>query len=181
MTRSKIAFIAATALTTLYAAGLYYEQNLAGPHCCGLTWPTPDPAHAERLMAKDDPKGVNPAVQRRTAVDVLAARPMESSAWLRLAYTDCLQHGQLTDEGRRALEISYLVLPYAGPQAAWRLAFVLENWSALSPQSRKDALAEMVTVKADEWSLRLATMKVLAKVRNPGGRMTIALMGLAWP
>jgi hypothetical protein len=185
MTPSRIALTAAAAIAALYGAGLYYEQALAGPHCCGLTWPTPDPAQAERLMAKDDPKGANPAIQRRAALAVLAARPMESSAWLRLAYADRLQHGRLTDEGRHAVEMSYLVLPYAGPGTPWRLQFVLDDWTGVSGQIRQDAMREMQIVKRDAYPLRLATYKAIGKVRNASGQLSAALQGMTlqglWP
>jgi hypothetical protein len=175
MTRSRIALIAATAIAALYGAGFYYEQNLAGPHCCGLTWPTPDPAQTERLMAKDDPKGAAPIVQRSTAVAVLAARPMESGAWLRLAYADRLQHGQLTDEGRHALEMSYLILPFAGPQAPWRVSFAFDNWTALAPQARKDVVAEIGIIKTD-WRILAAARTMIAKIQNPSGKLAASLL-----
>lgn len=175
MPASRLALIAATAIAALYGMGLYFEQNLAGPHCCGLTWPTPDPAQAERLMARDDPKGANPAVQRRAAVALLAARPMESSAWLRLAYADRLTNGHLTDAGRRALEMSYLVLPFAGSQAPWRLGFAFDNWGDLGVRSRKDAIAEVGVVKDDPEILNALTT-VAGRVRDPRGRLAAALL-----
>ena len=77
MTGSRIVLIVATAIFALYGALLYCEQNLAGARCCGMTWPTADSAQSERLMAKEDTKGTDPGVQRRSAVAVLSARPME--------------------------------------------------------------------------------------------------------
>ncbi len=176
MTRSRIALTVAAAIAALYGAGLYYEQNLAGPHCCGVTWPTPDPAQAERLMARDDPKGLIPAVQHRTAAAVLAARPMESSAWLRLAYADRLQHGHLTDEGRHAVEMSYLVLPYAGPQTPWRLGFAFDNWGALSLQARQDAIKEIGIVKTQDTIYVAPTRSMGARSTDPGGRLAASLL-----
>lgn len=178
MTRSRIALTAATVIAALYGAGLYYEQNLAGPHCCGLTWPTPDPAQAERLLIAADPKGINPVIQRQAAVAVLAGRPMDSSAWLRLAYADSLSHGRLTNDGRHALEMSYLVLPYAGPDTPWRLSFILNNWTGAALQSRLDAIREMQILKQDGYSLRLATYKAIKKVRDPSARLAAALEGM---
>lgn len=171
----RIALIAATAIVALYGAGLYFEQNIAGPSCCGLTWPTPDPAQAERLMVNEDPKGSIAAVQRRVAVSLLAARPMESNAWLRLAYADRLNNGHLTDAGRHAVEMSYLVLPFASSQTPWRLDFAFENWGELSPQSRKDVIAEVGIAKNDPEILNALTTAA-GRVHNPSGRLAAGLL-----
>jgi hypothetical protein len=177
MMSSRLALAAGAAVFALYGAGLYVEQNLAGTGCCGLTWPSPDPAQAERLMARADPKGTNSAIQRRAAEAVLAARPMESSAWLRLAYADRIEHGRLTDEGRHAVDMSYLVLPYAGAGTPWRLTFVLDNWTQITPQGRQDALHEIDVLKRDYY-IFYATRSAVQQVLNPAGRMVIVLLGL---
>jgi hypothetical protein len=67
------------------------------------------------------------------------------------------------------------VLPYAGAQAPWRLAFDFNNWGALSPQSRKDAITEAGIVKADPQILPAAVAET-SKVKNPSGRLAAALL-----
>jgi hypothetical protein len=143
MRPARIVLLTATALAALYGAGLYAEQMWAGPSCCGLTWPTPDAAQAERFAGQIDPQLSDPALQRRTALKVLAAHPLDGAAWLRLSAADMRAHaGRLTPEGRHALEMSYLVLPYASAGAAQRVAFTLNAWSQVSPHTREDAIRE---------------------------------------
>lgn len=185
MGRGRIWLSLGCIFAALYAAGLVYEIDFAPAGCCGLTWPTPDPFAAERILAQTDPKGRDGRLQRQTAVQVLAARPMDAQEWLRLAYADRLTHGQLTDAGARDVEMSYLVEPYAGPQVYWRLGFDLDNWSRLTPQTRTDAMAEMKVALHDSPSLYITaprgddSLGALAnRAADPSGRMAAALMGL---
>jgi hypothetical protein len=168
----------AAALIAAYGAGLLYEMVASPAGCCAATWPSPDPVQAERLLLRTDPMGKNAATQALAAHAVLAARPAEPSAWMRLAYADRLQHGRLTDAGRRALDTSYLIAPYAGNQAPWRLAFALDNWAGLLPATRLAAVQE-INLTAQDGTIRLATGKLVgASVHDPGGRLAAAMLGL---
>lgn len=132
---------------------------------------------AERLLAQADPQGISAAAQRKAALAVLAARPGVADGWLRLAYADRLQHGRLTDAGVHALEMSYLIEPFAYRRSPWRLAFALDNWTGIGAQARKDALEEITLTKRSPEILASAH-EIVGKVRNPSGRMTAVLMGL---
>jgi hypothetical protein len=178
MAPQRLLLMVGAVLGALYAAGLFYEIDLSPPGCCGLSWPTPDPGAAERWVDAADPKGVNAAAQRQAALEVMAARPAEPSAWLRLAYADRLQHGQLTDLGARAVDTSYLVSPYAGHLATWRTGFALDNWSRLTQQGRQDAIHE-INIARTRPNLWLDMHVMAARARqDPSGRMAAALLGL---
>lgn len=171
------ALVALLVFFIIYGSVLYIQQNLAGHGCCGATWPTPDPTQAERLIAKADPAARNAAMQRSAAVDVLTARPMDSNAWLRLAYADGLAHGRFTDEGLHAFEMSYLVAPYAGHDTPGRLVFALDNWTAVTPSVRRSVMAEIAIMDKDD-AVRGAARVAGRKIQTPAGRMTAILLGL---
>ena len=162
----------------VYGAGLLYEVSAGDPRCCHLTWPSADPTQAEQAALRTDPNGLDADIQRRTALAVLAGRPADVNGWLRLAYADIKKHGRLTDEGRNAFEMSYLVQPYGGSSAApGRLALALAVWSQLSPQIRGDVLIEIRLARNDSvaWPAARSAFKGSA---DPSGQLTAALMGL---
>jgi hypothetical protein len=171
------ALLIATLLIAALAGGLLYETAYAPAGCCGLTYPQPDPVQAERLLAVRDPRGLDAAAQQAAALDGVRARPAAAGAWLRLAYADRLKHGSLSLVGRRAVETSYAVLPYAGAGAPWRLAFALDNWTAIGQAARLAAVREMDLAQADPktWA---AARKAAEAVRDPSGRAAAALGGL---
>jgi hypothetical protein len=160
----------------VYGLGLLLEIGAAKPPCCGLTWPSSDPLQAEQAIQADDPKGVSPDLQDKAARAILAGRPGDASAWLRLAFADRRKHGRLTETGQYAFQTSYLVQPYAGELTPWRVAFALDNWSQLTGQTRLDAVQEMRIVKERDTG-RLAPLKALAMgASDPGGRLAAVLL-----
>jgi hypothetical protein len=168
-------------LIAAYGAGLLYEMVAAPAGCCALTWPSPDPVQAERVLGQTDPQGRNAAAQARTAQAVLAARPGDPTAWLRAAYAERLQHGHLTDTGRRDIDTSYLIAPYGGPWSPWRIAFALDNWTALTPKIRQLVAAEVDVALDDDFVIREATKARALKVQDPRGRLAAALLGITAP
>lgn len=183
MTRGRPLIALGCIAAALYAGGLFYEIDFAPEGCCGLTWPTPDPASAERLAATRDPKGLDAAVQRTAAVAVLGANPTEPVGWVRLAYADWLSHGgMMTQTANRALEESYRMAPY-NPAAPLRITFALANWSQLTPDARKRVLKEIELARSDAPRGEEARWKELQRaVRqtqlDPSGHMTAVLLGL---
>jgi hypothetical protein len=167
----------AAVLIASYGAGLYYEQNFAPTGCCGLTWPSSDPDQAQRILLQSDPKAVDAAAQMQAAKTILQGRPGDANAWLRLSYADWLTHGgQFSNDGRRALETSYLITPYGGPFTAWRVALALSNWSGLSNDTRRDVAKEVEIVKNDQFAA--ATRAAAEAVRDPQGHLAAVRMGL---
>ena len=169
----------AAALIAAYGAGLYYEQTFARAGCCALTWPTPDPIQAERILGQADPKGVNAAAEKQAATASIGARPGDPTGWLRLSYADWLAHnGNMTDVGKRALDTSYLLTPYGGSFTPWRIFLGLNNWSALPKATRQDVVNELQISVGD--SRVLPAVKAIAQgVGDPSGRMVAALLGIA--
>jgi hypothetical protein len=170
----------AAVLVAAYGAGLLYEMVAAPAVCCGLTWPSPDPVQADRILARTDPQGRDAAAQRRAATLVLRARPGDPSAWLRLAYADRLANGRLSDAGRHDLDTSYLLAPYGGAWAPWRISFALDNWTALTPKIRQLAAAE-IKVALSDYDIPKVIKAQALKVQDPLGRLAAALLGLTAP
>lgn len=167
----------AAVLAASYGGGLYYEQNFAPADCCGLTWPSTDPGQAQRILAQTDPRAIDPAAQMEAARAILRGRPGDANAWLRLSYADWLGHGgRFSDDGRRALEASYLITPYGGPFTAWRVALALSSWSSLSADTRQDVAKEVEIVKNDQFAA--ATRAAAAAVRDPQGHLAAIRLGL---
>ena len=162
----------------IYGLGLLYEISAGDPKCCHLTWPSADPVRAEQVLLKVDPKGLDADVQRQTALAVVAGRPADSNGWLRLAYADIKKHGRPTDEGRHAFEMSYLVLPFGGSNAApGRVALALAVWSQVSTQTRGDVLSEIGLARGDAATWQ-AVRDAFKGSSDPSGQLTAALMGL---
>jgi hypothetical protein len=130
------------------------------------------------VLAAADPKGLDAAAQGRAAVAVLTASPANASGWMRLAYADRLKNGRLTDDGARAMEMSYVSTPYVYRQAPWRIAFALENWSNMTTEGRKEVLKEIALAHIDIgiWLELRAAVRSLPM--DPSGRMTAALLGI---
>lgn len=174
----RIFLVAATAVIAVYGTALLYEITGGNLGCCGLAWPSTDPTQAEQAALDIDPKSQNIDFQRRIALAVLAGRPADSDGWLRLAYADIKKHGRLTEEGRQAFDMSYLVLPYGGSRAApGRLAMALAVWSQLSPTTRENAVIEMGIARYDGNAWR-AAREAFKGSTDPNGQITAVLMGL---
>jgi hypothetical protein len=180
MSKTNLFLTCAASVLAAYAAALLFETDFAGHGCCGLTWPTPNPGQAERLAIHDDPRGGQADLQRQTALLTLKARPGDSNGWLRLAYADALQHGALTEAGRKAFDTSYLLLPYGGSDTPWRVVFALDHWDELDAQGRAGALAELRVMDKDD-RVRGLTRIAGRSVRNPAGRVAATLLGLEPP
>jgi hypothetical protein len=179
MTAERTLLAAGCAFGALYAAALLYEMDLSPAGCCALSWPSPDPVAAGRRLAAADPKGRNPAAQRQGALVQLAAAPADADAWMQLAWADWLSHGVLTRAGARALDISYVLRPYAGGDTLWRVGFALDNWSGLTPETRHAVVGE---VKLTPQTLRNQISAMAAQgVRDPTGQAEAALLGLTKP
>lgn len=176
--RGKIFLLASVAaLTAVYGGWLFFESFLAPANCCGAVWPLPNPMQAERLLHTQDPDDKDGARQLAAAQTIVKARPGDVEAWLRMAYADRLIHGRLTAQGANALDISYSITPYAGARGAWRVVFVLDNWTAAPDRVKRDALEEIKIIKTNsitKWDLIQRT----PAVTDPNGRLAAILFGV---
>lgn len=172
----RLFLLLAAAGAAAYGLGLLVEIGVAAPPCCGLTWPSRNPLQAEQRLMTDDPRGANPVRQRQAALAILAGRPGDASAWVRLARADRLLNGRMTEVGRFALQTSYLAQPYGGDQTPLRVALALDNWGQLSHQTRQDAVAEMSLVRKYDYK-RLPVLRAVApRAADPGGRLAALLV-----
>jgi hypothetical protein len=134
----------------------------------------------ERLLDRADPKGVDPGLQDQAARRELAARPVDPSGWMRLAYADVLRHGRLTRKGLGALKTSYTMSAYAGRDAGWRVAFGLDHFYELDADARRQLLTELQGLSRDD-PRRPAAMARIGRVTNPLGRYYADRAGMLPP
>ena len=152
-----------------YGAALYLESFAAPEGCCLASAGQPNPIQVERLLDQADPKGLSASLQDQAARDTLAARPVDASAWLRLAYADALRNRLLTPQGVYAFKTSYTMAAYAGINAAWRVAFALNHWDELDPDTKRQVVAELKALRLDAPRLDAARVRI-GRVTNPVGR-----------
>jgi hypothetical protein len=168
------------ALAAIFGSALFAESFTAPAGCCLATWPNPNPVQVERLLSARDPAGRDAGAQEVAAQEVLAARPVDSSGWMRLAYADALRNGRLSPSGLNALRTSYVMSAYAGRNAGWRLAFALQHWDELDSDTKQQAMIELKALQKD--GLRLAAAKQqISAVSNPAGRALAAMNDLLPP
>jgi hypothetical protein len=104
----------------------------------------------------------------------IAQFPYDTSAWLRLAYVDSLDHGGLTPAGAGFLKRSYDLVaidPFVG---LWRIRFALENSQALSPELRASVRSETSGLWRNGEN-RESLHDMARSIANPAGRLSLAL------
>ncbi|WP_396593034.1 hypothetical protein [Brevundimonas sp. R86498] len=107
------------------------------------------------------------AWSRRT----LAVRPGDATAWARLAWV-AAEQGNNADMVE-ALDRSFAVAPFGPEITGWRLRFIYERWSLMTPDLRRQALAELaVTVRTRPRVARAA----LAEIADPAGRLAFLMV-----
>ena len=156
-------------IAAAYGAALYLESFVTDERCCLATWPNANPVQVERLLERRDPRGENPDLQERAARQVITARPVDPSGWMRLAYADTLRQGRLTPQGLKALSTSYTMAAYAARNAAWRVAFALDHWYELDADTRAQAEIELKALSQDPVR-RDEGRRRIGAISNPLGR-----------
>jgi hypothetical protein len=129
---------------------------------------------AETLLASAQP---SPADRRQAAgLSRGAVRqfPYDTSAWLRLAYVDALEHGGLTPAGVALLSRSYQLVAVDPDVGLWRVRFALENSQALSHNLRENVRNEAFALGMNG-DKRSELRQMAATIRNPAGRLSAAL------
>ena len=153
---------------TVFAAGLAWPTSTMG-ELGGLSWA--NEARAGALISQPDP---SPAVQREASARTrqsLKGDPANATAWLRLAYIDSLKPDGLGTTGLAALSRSYSLAPYGPDDSRWRLEFVFNNWSRMTPELRADALKELEVL-----ALHRRYGDFPARIQDPIGRLAATLM-----
>jgi hypothetical protein len=138
------------------------------------------------LAALDEPAALRayqrlapgaPIEERAAAARRLArAAPVDAQSLNALSYIAFVRGGgRMTEPALAALTRSYAVAPYDAPSAVWRIAYALENWSALSRDLRVKVLAQAQTVATDPTlgpELRIR----LKAVHDPAGALAAAMI-----
>jgi hypothetical protein len=104
----------------------------------------------------------------------IAEFPYDTSAWLRLAYVDSLDHGGLSPAGIALLKRSYDLVAIDPEVGLWRIRFALENSQALSPDLRASVRNETSGLWKN-WDDRAALHEMARSIINPAGRLSLAL------
>lgn len=106
---------------------------------------------------------------------LIAQRPTDASAWLRLAYIDRAQHATLSARAQAQVLRSYALEPLGPELTRWRLTFLFENWDALSLPLQDKAINELAAIfPRHGWALR----DLPSTIQNPRGRM-VAFMAFS--
>lgn len=140
------------------------------------------PLSLDRLETAADSRLQNPAPPsedlrqaERLTEKLLAQRPGDASAWLRLAYIERARRTSLSMHAQALIMRSYELEPLGPELTRWRLSFLFENWNALSPSLRARAMAELSAVfPRHGWALR----NLPASIQDPQGRM-VAFMAFS--
>jgi hypothetical protein len=121
---------------------------------------------------------VPPPIRRREAANLSRAAisqfPYDLGAWLRLAYVDYLDHGQLTPAGLSYLKRSYDLIAVDSELGQWRVRFALENSQSLTPELRASVRREVAAMWVNP-NHRADLQRALPAIRNPAGRLSLAL------
>lgn len=132
-------------------------------------------AAADARLQAPDPSPDDLGQATRLTERLIAQRPTDASASLRLAYIDRVQHAPLSARAQAQVLRSYELEPLGPEMTRWRLTFLFENWDALSPSLRTKAMNELAAVfPRHGWALR----DLPSTVQNPRGRM-VAFMAFS--
>jgi hypothetical protein len=160
--------VAALASAILFLSMLDTPSGLCSPGCL-----------ERRLSALMDASGDLRTGQFSEAEGLirreLAFSAFDDTAWLRQAALETTRAGRLDAAAVRALEASYRVAPVDVDMARWRLVFLFQHWSEVSPQSRLQAGREMTSLAVAPENI--PGLKALGqKISNPSGRLAFQLM-----
>lgn len=101
----------------------------------------------------------------------LSSAPRTVTAWVRKAYIRRSQSSGLDTEALDSLEASYRAAPFGPDVTRWRMRFMFENWSSLTPSLRERAVAELeVFARFHKGSYAFAR-----SIRDPSGRLAATL------
>ena len=123
-----------------------------------------------RLLGNNDTAG-SAALTKRS----LALRPLDASAWCRLAAARSRQTGPDDLEVQRLIKRSYLASAIDIDAFAWRSAYIFDHWPRIQPELRRAATNE-VRVLDRIWETKPQVDRVAATVKDPDGSFALRLM-----
>lgn len=101
--------------------------------------------------------------------------PYNNAARLRRVVIDTAVSGRLSPENAKAIEQSYDLLPVDHTVAEWRIAFCLEHWGELTPETRLAVRYEVLalaSLREARWDMG----KILQSVQDSRGRLAAMLL-----
>lgn len=125
---------------------------------------------AEALLAASPPDMDAAVAETRAA---LAQAPMNAAAWARLAYIDRSRSTAMTPAALDNLERSYAVAPYGPDISRWRVRYVFEHWSELTPSLRTQASDEMRVLSRYRGGVARDTVRA---IEDPSGRLAAEMI-----
>lgn len=125
---------------------------------------------AEALMAESPPNTEAAVAETRAA---LAQAPMNAAAWARLAYIDRSRSTAMTPAALDNLERSYAVAPYGPDISRWRVRYMFEHWSELTPSLRTQASDELRVLSRYRGGVARDTIRT---IENPSGRLAAEMI-----
>lgn len=163
------ALLAASALAALNGGGAF---TLGGVRVMEIA--AGYDAAADAILASPRRKAGDLARAATLSRKAIALNPYDSSAWLRLASIDVLEHGRLTEAGVASIRRSYDLVAFDPYVASWRIRFALEHWQDVPADLRAEVRAEAMAL-GGEWRHRNKMLPMLRDIRNPAARLTANL------
>lgn len=152
------------------SSGLIMALPVSLPDTWRVDSPGPPVVSEARAVAATTATPPNLDVAAAESRKVLNRSPLNATAWARLAWVADKRGDQsaMLD----ALDRSYVATPYSPNIAGWRLRFAFDRWGRLTPQLRRQVLAELNIAR----QISPATVTaVQSEVADPAGRLAIAL------
>lgn len=98
----------------------------------------------------------------------LSLAPASASAWLRIAYIEHARSGRFNEAALTALENSFTAAPYGPDVTGWRVLFMFDNWSSLTPSLRRRAMDELVVASRYRGA---KTLEITRSISDPAGAL----------
>jgi len=166
-----------TLKTTAIAVLAIAAVGGAGLTTAGLAWPntiSPDlaPVHemrADQALLAQYPQTIKADRESQAA---LAQAPAAANAWLRRAYVRQLGTRTLDAQALDYLDKSYQAAPLGPDVTRWRLRFIFEHWTEMTPALRIRAVGEMRNFAR----YHSGGPDIVRAIHNPAGRWAAALV-----
>lgn len=154
----------------IVAAGAFYVWSASGSPYGILARPDVLDDESARLLGVKDTAG-SAALTRRS----LDLRPLDASAWCRLAAARARQAGDGDAQVQTLLRRSYQASAIDVDAFAWRSAFIFGHWSQVDPDLRQLAANE-VRALDKMWETKPQVDRAAGAVTDPDGRFALKLL-----
>lgn len=167
--RLRLAGCVALGVATLFF-GLAFALPLSRPGDWSLGWPRLPAVSEARAIGAAAAASPDLAAVERHSRATLAEKPLDAAAWARVAWV-ADQRGR-QEEMLDALDRSYAASPYGPEITAWRLQFAFDRWRDMSPELRRQVLAELRVAARTQPKI---VGEVHGSLQDSTGRMALTL------